>query len=78
MTNYPLEEERKFIRQVKETITASVVKAPMGWLGPGGGIETFNTPDHLTAEGFEYLCDWGCEVASWYYEHYYEDPGQLE
>jgi hypothetical protein len=33
----------------------------MGWLGPGGGVETFNTPDHLAAEGFEYLCDWGCD-----------------
>ena len=61
MTDYPLEEERKFIRQVKETITAAVGKAPMGWLGPGGGIGTFNTPDHLAAEGFEYLCDWGCD-----------------
>jgi peptidoglycan/xylan/chitin deacetylase (PgdA/CDA1 family) len=61
MTNYPLEEELKIIRQVKETITSAVGTAPKGWLGPGGGVETFNTPDHLAAEGFEYLCDWGCD-----------------
>jgi allantoinase len=59
LTHYPLEEEREVIRQVKETITASVGTAPKGWLGPGGGVQTFNTPDHLAAEGFEYTCDWG-------------------
>ncbi len=58
MSDYPLEEERRIIREVKETITAAVGKAPKGWLGPGL-IETFNTPDHLAAEGFEYVCDWG-------------------
>lgn len=58
MSDYPREEERKIIRQVRETITAAVGKAPKGWLGPGL-VETFDTPDHLAAEGFEYLCDWG-------------------
>lgn len=61
VTNYPPEEERAVIRQVKETIAAAVGKSPRGWLGPGGGDETFNTPDHLAAEGFDYLCDWGCD-----------------
>jgi len=60
MSDYPREEERKIIRQVRETITAAVGKAPKGWLGPGL-VETFDTPDHLAAEGFEYLCDWGCD-----------------
>lgn len=60
MSAYPPEEERKIIRQVKETITSAVGKAPKGWLGPGLA-ETFDTPDHLAAEGFEYLCDWGCD-----------------
>ncbi len=60
MTDYPPEEERRIIREVKETITAAVGKAPKGWLGPGLG-ETFDTPDHLAAEGFEYICDWGCD-----------------
>jgi len=60
MTNYPVEQEREIIRQVKEIITAAVGKPPKGWLGPGLA-ETFNTPDHLAAEGFEYVCDWGCD-----------------
>jgi peptidoglycan/xylan/chitin deacetylase (PgdA/CDA1 family) len=60
MNQYPLEEERNIIRQVKETITAAVGTAPKGWLGPGLA-ETYNTPDHLAAEGFEYVCDWGCD-----------------
>src|SRR5712692_6274605 len=60
MSDYPPEEERKVIRQVKETITRAIGRAPKGWLGPGLS-ETFDTPDHLAAEGFEYLCDWGCD-----------------
>lgn len=60
MIDYPPEEERNIIRQVKETITAAVGTPPKGWLGPGLA-ETFNTPDHLAAEGFEYLCDWCCD-----------------
>jgi peptidoglycan/xylan/chitin deacetylase (PgdA/CDA1 family) len=61
MNHYPLDEERAIIRQVKETITAAVGKPPRGWLGPGGGDENLDTPDHLAAEGFDYLCDWGCD-----------------
>jgi len=60
MNQYPPEEERKVIHEVKEIITTATGKAPKGWLGPGLA-ETFNTPDHLAAEGFEYLCDWGCD-----------------
>jgi peptidoglycan/xylan/chitin deacetylase (PgdA/CDA1 family) len=60
VSDYPLEEERKVIRQVKETIAAAVGSPPKGWLGPGL-VETANTPDHLAAEGFEYLCDWACD-----------------
>lgn len=61
MTHYPLEEERAVVRHVRETIADAAGKPPRGWLGPGGGDETFNTPDHLAAEGFDYLCDWGCD-----------------
>jgi hypothetical protein len=57
MLDYPLEEERAIIHNVKEIIIKATGKAPKGWLGPGLG-ETFNTPDHLAAEGFEYVCDW--------------------
>jgi len=61
VTHYPPEEERAVIRQVRETIAAAVGRPPRGWLGPGGGDESFDTPDHLAAEGFDYLCDWGCD-----------------
>lgn len=60
MSQYPREEERKIIREVRQVITAAAGKAPKGWLGPGLA-ETFDTPDHLAAEGFEYVCDWGCD-----------------
>jgi allantoinase len=60
MSDYTSEEEAEMIRQVKEKITAAVGVAPKGWLGPGLS-ETFNTPDYLAAEGFEYVCDWGCD-----------------
>ena len=60
MHDYPQDEERQMIRQVKETITACAGKAPKGWLSPGLA-ETFSSPDHLAAEGFEYICDWACD-----------------
>ncbi len=60
LNEYPPDKERQAIRQVKETIAAAVGTPPKGWLGPALA-ETFNTPDHLAAEGFEYLCDWGCD-----------------
>ncbi|MGH7766667.1 MAG: polysaccharide deacetylase family protein [Candidatus Binatia bacterium] len=61
MTQYPPEEERAVIRQIRDTIAAATGKAPRGWLGPGGGDESFNTLDHLAAEGFDYVCDWGVD-----------------
>jgi len=60
MSDYPPAEETQIIREVRETITAATGAPPKGWLGPGLA-ETFHTPDHLAAEGFEYVCDWGCD-----------------
>ncbi len=57
---YPQDEEREVIARVRETITKTTGKSLKGWLSPGF-IETFDTPDHLAAEGFEYLCDWACD-----------------
>ena len=59
MTQYPADQERPAVRQIKDTITAATGKAPRGWLGPGGGDESPSTLDHLAAEGFDYVCDWG-------------------
>jgi allantoinase len=61
INQYPPEEERAVIRQIKETIAAATGKAPRGWLGPGGGDQSLNTLDHLAAEGFDYTCDWGVD-----------------
>jgi peptidoglycan/xylan/chitin deacetylase (PgdA/CDA1 family) len=60
LPSYAAEEERVIIHEVKTTITAATGSAPKGWLGPGLR-ETFDTPDHLVAEGFEYVSDWGCD-----------------
>ena len=57
MLDYAPEEERHH-SQGQRDITKATGKAPKGWLGPGLG-ETHDTPDHLAAEGFEYVCDWG-------------------
>jgi peptidoglycan/xylan/chitin deacetylase (PgdA/CDA1 family) len=57
LSSYPPEKQGEVIREVKDRIAAAVGKAPKGWLGPGLD-ETFDTPDHLAAAGFEYLCDW--------------------
>jgi len=60
LPSYSADEERGVIQQVKKTIMAATGKAPRGWLGPGLA-ETFATPDHLAGEGFDYVCDWGCD-----------------
>jgi allantoinase len=57
LPSYPEDEERAAIRETKEVIVRETGTTPKGWLGPGLG-ESFNTPDHLAAEGFEYVCDW--------------------
>ena len=60
MSAYGEGEEREVIARVRETITEATGKAPRGWLGPGL-VETFDTLDHLAAEGFEYISDWACD-----------------
>jgi peptidoglycan/xylan/chitin deacetylase (PgdA/CDA1 family) len=60
ISDYSSEEERSVIKEVRETITAAAGVSPKGWLGPVGA-ESFDTPDHLAAEGFEYVCDWASD-----------------
>jgi peptidoglycan/xylan/chitin deacetylase (PgdA/CDA1 family) len=50
-------EERELIARVVKTITASVGKAPRGWLGPALS-ETVHTLDILAENGIEYVGDW--------------------
>jgi len=40
-----------------EVIQAFTGRRPRGWLGPGL-TETWDTPDILAEEGYEYVCDW--------------------
>ena len=60
VSDYPAEGERDVIKEVRETIAAAVGTAPKGWLGPVGA-ESYDTLDHLAAEGFEYVCDWASD-----------------
>ena len=52
-----VENEREDIRKTAEVIKAATGKRPRGWLGPGL-TETWETPDLLKMEGYEYVADW--------------------
>src|SRR5260370_40262133 len=45
------------IARTTEVIRAFTGRRPRGWLGPGL-TETWDTPDILVEEGYEYICDW--------------------
>jgi allantoinase len=49
--------ERADIRKVREVIQKATGKPPRGWLGPGL-TETWQTPDVLAEEGYDYVADW--------------------
>jgi allantoinase len=50
-------DERADIRNTAAAIRAVAGRNPRGWLGPGL-TETWETPDLLVDEGYEYVCDW--------------------
>ncbi|HEX7967103.1 MAG TPA: polysaccharide deacetylase family protein [Stellaceae bacterium] len=52
-----VENEREAIRQTTAAIAAFTGRRPRGWLGPGL-TETWETPDLLAEEGYDYVCDW--------------------
>jgi len=52
-----VEDEREDIRKTAASIRTVTGKSPRGWLGPGL-TETWETPDLLAEEGYEYVCDW--------------------
>ena len=55
--NMELEEERRYLADVVNTIKQASGKQPRGWLGPAL-TETFNTLDLLAELGLTYTCDW--------------------
>ena len=50
-------DERADIRSTSAAIREATGKNPRGWLGPGL-TETWETPDLLAEEGYDYVCDW--------------------
>jgi peptidoglycan/xylan/chitin deacetylase (PgdA/CDA1 family) len=52
-----VEDERADIRKTRVVIEQATGKAPRGWLGPGL-TETWETPDILKEEGYDYVADW--------------------
>ena len=50
-------DERADIVKTRDVIREFTGRAPRGWLGPGL-TETWETPDILAEEGYEYVCDW--------------------
>jgi allantoinase len=50
-------DERADIANTAAAIRAATGRKPRGWLGPGL-TETWQTPDLLVEEGYEYVCDW--------------------
>ena len=49
--------EREDIVKTREAIREFAGRRPRGWLGPGL-TETWETPDLLVEEGFDYVADW--------------------
>ncbi len=49
--------EREDIVRTTKAIADFVGRRPRGWLGPGL-TETWETPDILVEEGYDYVCDW--------------------
>ncbi|CAB3780568.1 polysaccharide deacetylase family protein [Pararobbsia alpina] len=52
-----VEDERADIVKTTAAIRDFTGSAPRGWLGPGL-TETWETPDILVEEGYDYVCDW--------------------
>lgn len=52
-----VDNEREDIAKTTAAIREFTGRAPRGWLGPGL-TETWETPDILVEEGYDYVCDW--------------------
>jgi peptidoglycan/xylan/chitin deacetylase (PgdA/CDA1 family) len=50
-------DEATLIRTAVDKLEAFTGKRPRGWMSPGWS-ETFDTLDHLRANGIEYVCQW--------------------
>jgi allantoinase len=50
-------DEREDIRRTTEALAGFTGRRPRGWLGPGL-TETWETPEILAEQGYDYVCDW--------------------
>jgi peptidoglycan/xylan/chitin deacetylase (PgdA/CDA1 family) len=57
LTKVAEDEEAEVIENVAATIERTSGKRPRGWLGAGLG-ETWNTLEHLSNAGLDYVADW--------------------
>jgi allantoinase len=60
MPMHKLEDERAVIDKSIDIISKFSGKPPRGWFGPGL-TQTFDTIDHLSAAGIEYIGDWALD-----------------
>lgn len=56
-TGLELNEERKILTEIVDTIETATGRRPQGWMGPGL-TETHNTPALLAELGLSYVLDW--------------------
>ncbi|MFI9389110.1 polysaccharide deacetylase family protein [Kutzneria sp. NPDC052558] len=56
-TGLSVDEERRVLAEIADTIAAGAGQRPQGWMGPGL-TETANTPELLAELGFRYVLDW--------------------
>jgi peptidoglycan/xylan/chitin deacetylase (PgdA/CDA1 family) len=52
-----VDDERRFLTEIVETIERATGSRPRGWMGPGL-TETYETPRLLAELGLEYVLDW--------------------
>src|SRR5262245_17766456 len=57
---HKLENERDVINRALDIIEKFSGKRPTGWFGPGL-TQTYDTIDHLSEAGVEYIGDWACD-----------------
>lgn len=54
---FDVEQERRILTEITDTITAATGRSPRGWMGPGL-TETHHTPELLAELGYRYVLDW--------------------
>lgn len=56
-TDLSIDEERRVLAEITDTIFSATGRSPRGWMGPGL-TETHRTPELLAELGYSYVLDW--------------------